>query len=146
MSGGGGGGGGGQRTYKNATWNQTTIIAERKINFTKLSKLLAIARVMSLTEEQQAFLLRKLRTWFAAQDVDKNGYITAEDFEEIAKRFVKYGKLEEKKGKEITEAYYGVIKNFGLENRGDKMTLERYLEGAMKFRENPRSQSSQERQ
>ena len=94
---------------------------------------------MSLTEEQQAFLLRKLRTWFAAQDVDKNGYITAEDFEEIAKRFVKYGKLEEKKGKEITEAYYGVIKNFGLENRGDKMTLERYLEGAMKFRENPRS-------
>ena len=50
-------------------------------------------------KEQQAFRLRKLRTCFAAQDLDNDGYLTTEDFKLMAKRFIEYGKLDkERKG------------------------------------------------
>ena len=93
---------------------------------------------MSLTEE--AFLLRKRKTWFAAQDVDNDGCLTTKDIEEIAKRFVEYGKLDEEKGKEIKKAYTEIMRHFGLKDASDKMTLEQYLANAKKFRENPSSE------
>ena len=94
---------------------------------------------MSLTEEQKAFLVRKWKTYFLVQDVNKDGYLSTADYDEIAKRFVKFGKLDEKKGKEVAKALADVIANFGLKDRDDKLTLEQYLDFFVKFRENPRS-------
>ena len=92
---------------------------------------------MSLTEEQKAFRLRKLRTCFARLDVDGDGYITTEDYKEMAKRFIEQGKLDDKKGKEITKALLEVCNLLGVKE-GDKMKLEEYLESAVKYCEDPK--------
>ena len=89
---------------------------------------------MSLTDQE--FRVRKLRTCFAGLDVDNDGYITTDDFKEMARRFIVYGKLDEKQGKEITKAFLDICDNLGVKE-GDKMTLEQYLAGAVKLCENP---------
>ena len=48
---------------------------------------------MPLTEEQKAFHRRKLKTRFMLLDVNRRGYISVEDWHELARRFVEYGKL-----------------------------------------------------
>ena len=93
---------------------------------------------MSLTETQTAFLNRKWKTYFVKQDVTGNGYLSFEDFEEIGKRFVKYGKLDDKKGKEIAKRLTDVLINFGLKGRGDQMSLEQFLAKQMELRADPR--------
>ena len=46
-----------------------------------------------LTDEQKAFRIRKLKTRFCTLDVNGNGYVTSEDYDELAKRFIERGKL-----------------------------------------------------
>ena len=92
---------------------------------------------MALTEEHNAFRLRKLRTCFNGLDVDNDGYITTEDFEEMAKRFIEYGKLDEKRRTGITKSFLDICQGLGVKD-GDKMTLEQYLAGGLKLCENPR--------
>ena len=93
---------------------------------------------MSLTEQQKAFLQRKWKTWFKAQDVNRNGYLSFEDFEEMGKRFVEYGKLDEKKGKEITKQLIDLLIHYGIKGSGDKMTCDQFVAYQLKLRENPR--------
>ena len=94
---------------------------------------------MSLTGDQRAFRLRKLRTCFASHDLDKNGYITIEDFKEAAKRFIEYGKLDEKRAKEMAQVWLELCDNLSVKE-GDKLSPEQYLANAMKFLEKPDSQ------
>ena len=46
-----------------------------------------------LTEEQKAFRIRKLKTRFHTLDLDRNGYISTEDYDKLIKRWIEYGKL-----------------------------------------------------
>ena len=48
---------------------------------------------MSLTEEQKAFQTRKMKTRFTQMDINGDGYISVEDYRELEKRFIEYGKL-----------------------------------------------------
>ena len=64
-----------------------------------------------LTEEQKAFRIRKLKTRFCTLDVNRNGYVTVEDYDELAKRFIEYGKLT---GEQVTRLKKAVqVHNFG---------------------------------
>lgn len=66
---------------------------------------------MSLTEEQKAFHRRKLKTRFMLLDVNRSGYISVEDWQELARRFVEYGKLTgeaEKRLKKRIQVLHGV--------------------------------------
>ena len=46
-----------------------------------------------LTEEQKAFRTRKLKTRFRVLDANRKGFVSAEDFDELAKRFIEKVKL-----------------------------------------------------
>ena len=48
---------------------------------------------MSLTEEQKVFHSRKMKTRFAQMDINGDGYISVEDYRELEKRFIEYGRL-----------------------------------------------------
>ena len=48
---------------------------------------------MSLTEEQKAFHTRKMKTRFVRMDVNGDSYISVEDYRELEKRFIEYGRL-----------------------------------------------------
>jgi len=94
---------------------------------------------MSLTEEQKAFRLRKLRTCFASHDIDKDGYITIDDFKEGAKRCIEYGKLKEEKAKETTKEWLDLANSLGVKE-GDKISQDQFLASAMTYCDNPESQ------
>ena len=67
---------------------------------------------MSLTLEQNSFLNRKLRTRFFRIDVNGDGYISTEDYEELGKRFIDYGKLvgeEEQRMKRMIQVRYELL-------------------------------------
>lgn len=48
---------------------------------------------MSVTEEERAYHTRKMRTRFLRMDINGDGYVTVEDYEELEKRFIEYGNL-----------------------------------------------------
>ena len=52
-----------------------------------------------LTEEQKAFRTRKLKTRFRVLDANRNGFVSAEDFDELATRFIEKVKLS---GEQVT--------------------------------------------
>ena len=52
-----------------------------------------------LTEEQKAFRIRKMKTRFRVLDVNRNGFVSTEDFDELAKRFIEKAKLS---GEQVT--------------------------------------------
>ena len=43
---------------------------------------------MSLTQKQRAYHLQKIRTGYTKKDINKNGYISREDFELMSNRLV----------------------------------------------------------
>ena len=46
-----------------------------------------------MTEEERAYHTRKMRTRFLRMDINGDGYVTVEDYEELEKRFIEYGNL-----------------------------------------------------
>ena len=71
---------------------------------------------MSLTEQQKAYHLRKMRTRVARLDVNKDGVITREDYILTSERMATYGKLTEEQAKEVRE---------GLMKLADIMNLDK---------------------
>ena len=47
----------------------------------------------AFTEAQRAFQIRKMKTRFRTLDITQNGYVSVEDYDEMARRFIEYGKL-----------------------------------------------------
>ena len=90
---------------------------------------------MPLTDKQKAFLLRKLKTRFERMDIDKNGYISIEDYQELARRFVEYGKLSGEDEQRIRKALQDVCNNIGLKE-GVKIMREQFLTDFLKLIEN----------
>ena len=90
---------------------------------------------MPLTDKQKAFLVRKLKTRFERMDIDKNGYISIEDYQELVRRFVEYGKLSGEDEQRIRKAMQDVCTNIGLKE-GVKIMREQFLTDFLKLIEN----------
>ena len=58
-------------------------------------------RKMSYTEQQKAYHLRKMRTRAARLDINKDGFISREDYEIMSKRLTEYSKVTEEQAKRI---------------------------------------------
>ena len=63
---------------------------------------------MSLTVKQKTYLLRKMKTRFEQMDIDKNGYLSVEDYQELARHLIKYGKLSGEDEQKIHKAMQDV--------------------------------------
>ena len=59
---------------------------------------------MSYTEQQKAYHLRKMRTRAARLDINKDGFISREDYEIMSKRLTEYSKVTEEQAKKICDA------------------------------------------
>lgn len=53
----------------------------------------AVPSTTATTASMSAFYIRKLKTYFAATDTDKDGVLTANDYHEMAKRFIDLAKV-----------------------------------------------------
>ena len=87
--------------------------------------------MQSLTVEQKAYHLRKMRTRFTRFDVNKDGHITLDDFRIIANRVVEYGKLPKDRADIVHATYTELAEAYGCKP-GTKIALE---EGSKKLHE-----------
>ncbi len=92
---------------------------------------------MSLTEQQKAYHLRKMRTRVARLDVNKDGVVSREDFQLMSERLSEYSHLTEQKAKAVNEALMHVADRLHL-TPGVKHSLK---EMAQKISENMLSRS-----
>ena len=87
---------------------------------------------MSLTDKQKTFLLRKMKTRFERMDIDKNGYLSIEDYQELARRFIEYGKLSGEDEQRIHKAMQDVCTMIGMKE-GVKIMREEYMTGVFEM-------------
>ena len=80
---------------------------------------------MSLTDKQKAFFRRKMKTRFEKPDVNKTGYLSIEDYQELIRRFIEYGKLSGEDEQRLHKAMQAVCTSIGMKE-GVKVTLEQY--------------------
>jgi Ca2+-binding EF-hand superfamily protein len=66
------------------------------------------------TEEQHAYHLHKMRTRFRRLDVNKDGFISWEDFEFMASKLLEYSKIGEEHAESTRKAFTLVADNIGL--------------------------------
>ena len=92
---------------------------------------------MSLTDKQKAFFARKMKTTFVKLDVNKTGYLSIEDYQELTRRFIEYGKLSREDEQRIQKAMEDVCISIGM-NKGVKQTPEQYLSGIIEMPEEER--------
>ena len=92
---------------------------------------------MSLTDKQKAFFARKMKTAFVKLDVNKTGYLSIEDYQELTRRFIKYGKLSREDEQRIQKAMEDVCISIGM-YKGAKVTPEQYLSGIIEMPEEER--------
>ena len=92
---------------------------------------------MSLTDKQKAFFARKMKTTFVKLDVNKTGYLSVEDLQEITKRFIEYGKLSGEDEQRIRKAMQDICISIGIKE-GVTVTPEQYLTGILEMPEEQR--------
>ena len=63
---------------------------------------------MSVTEQQKAYHLRKMRTRVARLDVDKDGVVSRKDFELMSERMCEYSNLSEAQAKRVRAGFLKV--------------------------------------
>lgn len=79
--------------------------------------------VMSFTAEEKAYHLRKMWTHFTRLDINKDGYISRKDYEEIAQKVAEYGKLSQEEAATTMSAFLEIADILDLKP-GLKLTIE----------------------
>ncbi|XP_064399153.1 luciferin-binding protein-like [Halichondria panicea] len=69
---------------------------------------------MAYTEQQKAYHLRKMRTRAARLDINKDGFISREDYEIMSKRLAEYSKVTEEQAKKIRDSVLAVADSIKL--------------------------------
>ena len=69
---------------------------------------------MAYTEQQKAYHLRKMRTRAARLDINKDGFISREDYEIMSKRLSEYSKVTEEQAKKIRDSLLAVADSIKL--------------------------------
>ena len=86
---------------------------------------------MSVTEQQKAYHLRKLRTRCHRFDMNHDGYLSREDFELVAKRLVENASgITKEKTEEIHAAFLSIADLIGLKP-GVKIPLDEAAKSAV---------------
>ncbi len=80
---------------------------------------------MSLTEQQKAYHLRKMRTRVARLDVNEDGVVSREDFQLMSERLSEYSHLTEQQAKAVNEALMPIADRLHL-SPGVKHSLEEW--------------------
>ena len=96
---------------------------------------------MSFTKEQKAYHQRKMRTRMTRLDINKDGYISREDYELIGKKLAKHNGMTREQAEATTKEFLKVADAFNMKP-GVKIPLE---EAAKKASESLLSMSSEER-
>ena len=96
---------------------------------------------MSFTKEQRAYHLRKMRTRMTRLDLNKDGYISREDYQLMGKKLAEQSKMTEEQAKATNSELMKVADLFNLKS-GVKLPLE---EAAKKASETILSMSPAER-
>ena len=78
---------------------------------------------MSFTEEQKAYHLRKMRTRMSRLDINKDGYISREDFELMGKKLAEHSGMTEEQAQATTREFLKVADMINLKP-GVKKPLE----------------------
>ena len=78
---------------------------------------------MSFTYEEKAYHLKKMRTHFTRLDINKDGFITRSDYEEIAEKVAEFGKLSQEDAASVMSAFLEIADHLDLKP-GVKFTLE----------------------
>lgn len=78
---------------------------------------------MSFTAEERAYHLKKIRTHFTRLDVNKNGFISRNDYEEMAQKIAHYGKLSQEDAASVMAAFMEIAKVLDLKP-GVKLSIE----------------------
>ena len=95
---------------------------------------------MSFTEKQKAYHLRKMRTRLTRLDINKDGYISREDYELMGKKLAEYSGMTGEQAEATTKEFLKVADAINLKT-GVKIPLE---EAAKKASESFLSMSSEE--
>ena len=96
---------------------------------------------MSFTEEQKAYHLHKMRTRMSRLDINKDGYISREDFELMGKKLAEHSGMTEEQAESTTRDFLKVADMINLK-LGVKKPLE---EAAKKANESYLSMSPKEK-
>lgn len=79
---------------------------------------------MNLTEEQRAYHLRKIRTRYERMDINKDGYLSREDYELMSKRLIENtSEITSEQADKVRNAFLAVADKFDLKP-GIKTPLE----------------------
>ena len=87
---------------------------------------------MTFTAEQKAYHLKKMQAHFTRLDINKNGFISREDYEEIGRKVAEHGKLNEDETASTISAFLSIADHLGLKP-GVKHTID---EASQKVQEN----------
>jgi hypothetical protein len=87
-----------------------------------------------------AFYLRKLRTYFAATDADKDGVLTENDYRQMAKKFIEIVKLDAKHGERIYALAQKMWDEFlkGSTTDGKSLSQDQLIASITKRRSDPK--------
>ena len=96
---------------------------------------------MSFTEEQKAYHLRKMRTRMSRLDINKDGYISREDFELMGEKLAEHSGMTKEQAESTTREFLKVADMINLKP-GVKKPLE---EAAKKSNESYLSMSPKEK-
>ena len=69
---------------------------------------------MSYTSEEKAYHLKKMKVRFSRLDVDKNGFISREDFDVMAKKMSEYGKLNKEQADAVEKGFLHIADAYEL--------------------------------
>ena len=80
---------------------------------TAVKEIVYFAAIMSdsVTEEQRAYHLKKMRTRFARLDLNKDGFISHEDYELMGKRLAEHGNLTKEQAESVHKSLMVIADN-----------------------------------
>ena len=87
--------------------------------------------IMSITEKQEAYHLRKMRSYMTRMDINKDGFLSREDYELMAKQLAEYGGLTEKQADSAFSGFMEVADSFNLVP-GFKLPLQEAIQRSSK--------------
>ena len=82
----------------------------------------------SVTEEQRAYHLKKMRTRFARLDLNKDGFISHEDYELMGKRLAEHGNLTKEQAESVHKSLMVIADNIVLLKRGEKIPIQKAIQ------------------